>query len=173
MQIGDRAEDAATDALPGPLEKRVSTALSQEAAVGVKWKDMTKAMAAYGVRQTDIATVLGVSVPTMYRHLRYELDAGATLSNSKVAESIYQMATRAPYATRFQAARWWLACRADRREVQQIEIYRPVSEMSREEIAARLQIELDAEQSLTIGSGWGGSGSNVVPMRRRRPARAR
>jgi hypothetical protein len=84
------------------FEKRVSTALSQEAAVGVKWKDMTKAMAAYGVRQTDIATVLGVSVPTMYRHLRYELDAGATLSNSKVAESMYQMATehRMPLASR-------------------------------------------------------------------------
>jgi hypothetical protein len=63
-----------------------------------------------------------------------------------------------------------VACvRADWREVQQIEIYRPVSEMSREEIAARLQIEVEAEQNQVIGSGRGGDrgNGNVVPMRRR------
>ena len=36
LQVSDRVEDAA-DALSGILEKKFSTALSQEAEVGVKW----------------------------------------------------------------------------------------------------------------------------------------
>ena len=38
LQVDDRAEDAAADALPVIFEKKLSTALSQEAEVGVKWK---------------------------------------------------------------------------------------------------------------------------------------
>ena len=37
LQVGDRVEDAPADALPGHLGKKFSTALSQEAEVGVKW----------------------------------------------------------------------------------------------------------------------------------------
>ena len=36
LQVGDRSEDAAADALPLIFEKKFSTALSQEAEVGVK-----------------------------------------------------------------------------------------------------------------------------------------
>ena len=36
LQIGERVEDAATDALRVILEKKFSTALSQDAEVGVK-----------------------------------------------------------------------------------------------------------------------------------------
>jgi hypothetical protein len=39
LQVSDRAEDAAADALPRHLEKKFSTALSQKAEVGVKWAD--------------------------------------------------------------------------------------------------------------------------------------
>ena len=39
LQIGDRAEDTAANALSGHLgEEILSTALSQEAEVGAKWK---------------------------------------------------------------------------------------------------------------------------------------
>ena len=38
LQVDDRAEDAAADALPGHLGEEVLDALSQEAEVGVKWK---------------------------------------------------------------------------------------------------------------------------------------
>ena len=38
LQVDDRMEDAAADALPVIFEKKLSTALSQEAEVGVKWK---------------------------------------------------------------------------------------------------------------------------------------
>ena len=38
LEVDDRMEDAAADALAGDLEKKLSTALSQEAEIGVKWK---------------------------------------------------------------------------------------------------------------------------------------
>ena len=38
LQVDDRMEDAAADALPVIFEKKLSTALSPEAEVGVKWK---------------------------------------------------------------------------------------------------------------------------------------
>jgi len=38
LEIGNRAEDAAADALGVILEKKFSTAFSHEADVGVKWK---------------------------------------------------------------------------------------------------------------------------------------
>ena len=37
LQVSNRAEDPAADALAVILEKKFSTALSQEAEVGVKW----------------------------------------------------------------------------------------------------------------------------------------
>ena len=37
LQVGDPAEDGAADALPRHLGREFSTALSQEAEVGVKW----------------------------------------------------------------------------------------------------------------------------------------
>ena len=38
LEVGDRAEHATADAWRVILEKKFSTALSQEAEVGVKWK---------------------------------------------------------------------------------------------------------------------------------------
>ena len=38
LKVDDRTEDAASMHWPVTLEKRFSTALSQEAEVGVKWK---------------------------------------------------------------------------------------------------------------------------------------
>jgi len=38
LQVDDRAEDAATEALAGHFRKEVLNRMSQEAEVGVKWK---------------------------------------------------------------------------------------------------------------------------------------
>ena len=38
LQVDQRVEDAAFEAPPGELAKKVSTAFSQEPEVGVKWK---------------------------------------------------------------------------------------------------------------------------------------
>jgi hypothetical protein len=76
-----------------------------------KDRELVKAMTAYGISQDAICAVLKVSRPTLEKRCRVELDTGAAEANTKVAQSMYQMALRAPYATRYQAARYWLACR--------------------------------------------------------------
>ena len=120
-----------------------------------------KAMTAYGIRQEAICAVLGVSHPTLEKHCRNELDTGLAQANATVAASLFRMATKGPYSVRFHAARYWLACRAGWIESQRLEIVRPVSEMSVEEIRARLQVEQDAQQRDGLG--------NIVKLRR--PAR--
>ena len=109
-----------------------------------------KTMTAYGIRQEAICAVLGVSHPTLEKHCRNELDTGAAQANATVAASLFRMATKGPYSVRFHAARYWLACRAGWKETSTIEIVKPVSEMSVEEIAARLQVEHGAAQHKNV-----------------------
>ena len=109
-----------------------------------------KTMTAYGIRQEAICAVLGVSHPTLEKHCRNELDTGLAQANATVAASLFRMATKGPYSVRFHAARYWLACRAGWKETSTIEIVKPVSEMSVEEIAARLQVEHGAAQHKNV-----------------------
>ena len=71
------------------------------------------AMTGYGIPQTDIATVIGITKPTLEKHYRTELDTGMTIANAKVAESLFNMATKKDNAT---AAIWWTKCRMGWRE---------------------------------------------------------
>jgi hypothetical protein len=51
-------------------------------------------MAAYGVRQEEIALCLGLrSAKTLRRHFRAELDRASPEANAQVAQSLYQQAT--------------------------------------------------------------------------------
>ena len=72
--------------------------------------DMRKtveAMAGYGIPQTDIGLVVGISKPTLEKHYRVELDTGAIKANSKIAESLYKQAT----GGNVTAAIWWTKAR--------------------------------------------------------------
>lgn len=55
-------------------------------------RKQVEAMAAYGVPQESIASVLGVDPKTLRKHYRDELTNGSTKANSKVAESLYKNA---------------------------------------------------------------------------------
>ncbi len=52
-----------------------------------------EAMAAYGIPETDIATVIAIDPKTLRRHYRRELDTGHIKANTKVAENLYRRAT--------------------------------------------------------------------------------
>jgi len=55
---------------------------------------MVRSMAAYGIRQEEIARCLGLrSAKTLRRHFREELDRAAPEANARVAQSLYQQAT--------------------------------------------------------------------------------
>src|ERR1700686_1433323 len=60
----------------------------------VEQRGMVRSMAAYGIRQEEIARCLGLrSAKTLRRHFREELDRAAPETNARVAQSLYQQAT--------------------------------------------------------------------------------
>jgi hypothetical protein len=55
---------------------------------------LVKSMAAVGIRQEDIAVVLGLrSVKTLRKHFSKELDCGRIEANGQVAQTLFDLAT--------------------------------------------------------------------------------
>lgn len=84
-------------------------------------RNTVKAMAINGTPHETICKCLGtdgISLKTMYRYFREELDTALTRANGAVAARAYQMALAGnpPAATFF-----WLKCKAGWREVERIE----------------------------------------------------
>ena len=77
-------------------------------------RKMVRSMAAYGIRQEEIACCIGLrSAKTLRRHFRKELDRAAPEANARVAQSLYQQATA---GKKTAAAIFWLKVRAGWRE---------------------------------------------------------
>jgi hypothetical protein len=57
-----------------------------------KDRKTVETMASHGIPHIEIAQVVGITLPTMYKWYRNELDTGATKANSMVAQSLYQKA---------------------------------------------------------------------------------
>ena len=70
-----------------------------------------EAMAAYGIPEADIATVVEIDPKTLRRHYRRELDTGHIKANTKVAENLYRRATGEGREA-VTAAIFWLKTRA-------------------------------------------------------------
>jgi hypothetical protein len=81
-----------------------------------------KAMAAYGVPQGDIATVLNIDAKTLRKHFWVELQTGSIEANAKVAQSLFQRATTEKGSAGVTAAIFWLKTRAGWREQQAEEL---------------------------------------------------
>lgn len=54
-----------------------------------------QAMSGYGLSVLEIAKVIGLSEPTLRKHYFAELENGHLIANTKVAESLFKMATHA------------------------------------------------------------------------------
>ena len=74
-----------------------------------------EAMAAFGIPETDIATVLDIDPKTLRKHYRHELSKGSIKANTKVAESLYKKAL-GDGAQSVTAAIFWLKTRAHWKE---------------------------------------------------------
>ena len=68
-----------------------------------------RAMAGFGVPQPDIATFLRIDPKTLRKYYRDELDQGVTEANVKVAQSLFNMATK---SNNVAAAIFWMKARA-------------------------------------------------------------
>jgi hypothetical protein len=77
-----------------------------------------RAMAGFGVPQEDIATFLDIDPKTLRKHFRAELDRGSIEATTKVAQSLFRMATE---GNNVAAAIFWMKARAGWSERQRIE----------------------------------------------------
>jgi hypothetical protein len=76
-----------------------------------KDRKTVETMASHGIPHEQIARVIGISFPTMYKWYRDELDTGATKANSMVAQSLYQKALGSGNGA-VAACIFWLKVRA-------------------------------------------------------------
>jgi hypothetical protein len=85
----------------------------------VEQRRTVRTMAAYGIRQEEIAACLGIRpAKTLRRHFREELDRAAPEANARVAQSLFQLATTGKNTA---AAIFWLKTRGGWREQAPIE----------------------------------------------------
>lgn len=61
-----------------------------------------------GVPKAAVAKSLGISLPTLYKHYREEIEAGVTVANRQVAGKLYELAM----SGNVSALIFWLKVRA-------------------------------------------------------------
>lgn len=71
-------------------------------------RNTVSAMAAYGIPQKEICSVIGISWETLLKHYRTELDTASAKANSKIAQRLYQKALDGDTASMI----FWLKTRA-------------------------------------------------------------
>lgn len=76
---------------------------------------MVRAMAGYGMPQIDIGTFLDIDAKTLRKHFTRELELGSIEATTKVAQSLFRMATEGKNVA---AAIFWMKARAGWREKQ-------------------------------------------------------
>ncbi len=77
-----------------------------------------RAMAGFGAPQDDIATFLDIDPKTLRKHFRIELDRGGIEATTKVAQSLFRMATE---GNNVAAAIFWMKARAGWRDRASVE----------------------------------------------------
>lgn len=81
------------------------------------------AMAGFGLKQDEIASVIGVSEKTLQRRCKEELHKGVHVANSQVLSSLFYQATKGGNVT---AAIFWAKARCGWRETQLFEVKSPL-----------------------------------------------
>jgi transposase len=74
---------------------------------------LVKSLSAIGTKQNDVAQRLGITEKTLRKYFRQELDSGELEANSKVAQTLFKMATSGENTA---ATIFWLKTRAGWRE---------------------------------------------------------
>ena len=86
-------------------------------------KEMVSKLSGLGLTHIQIASVLGISRTTLYKHYKEELDSGKAICIGRVAENLYKMATGDISARNtLGAAIFYLKTQANWREVNTIEV---------------------------------------------------
>jgi hypothetical protein len=102
-----------------------------------KEREQIQNMAAFGLTQPAIAVVFGVTDRTLRSRCKTELAVGLTKALTEVAGALYKSALRG----NVEAQKFFLRCRGHWVDPIRIEQIRPISQMSDEEIEARIALE--------------------------------
>jgi predicted transcriptional regulator len=73
-------------------------------------RKLVEELSAVGLKQADVARLVGVSITTLVAYYRDELDTGGLKANAAVAKSLFRMATAANKPN-VAAAIFWLKVR--------------------------------------------------------------
>lgn len=84
-------------------------------------RDMVKTLTAFGIQQDLIAKKIKISVPTLEKHYRDELDFGMMDANAAVAGALFKTATNAKITGHVTAGIWWTKARMGWKETQVVE----------------------------------------------------
>ena len=79
-----------------------------------KSREEVSLLTAFGVRQEDVADMLNITLPTLHKHYKEELNLGAVKANARVSKTLYRMALSGKNT---EATKFWLRCRARWRDV--------------------------------------------------------
>jgi hypothetical protein len=97
-------------------------------------------MSGYGIPHDSIATLLDIDAKTLRKHFRRELDRGSIEATTKVAQSLFQMATQGKNVA---AAIFWMKARAGWREKHEVQVTaQPLHELPDAELDRLIQGEL-------------------------------
>jgi hypothetical protein len=101
------------------------------------------ALKGYGVTEFDIARVIGISVPTLLKYYREEIETAAIRANARVAQSLFHMATHGNVA----AAIFWLKTQARWSE--------PPKEFIQVGDPTKKELAVEAARTAGDGTRWG------------------
>lgn len=76
-----------------------------------KDRKQVESLAGFGIPQAEIARLIGISIHTLEKHYREELDTGASKANAQVAQALFKRALGSD-ASAVTAAIFWLKTRA-------------------------------------------------------------
>jgi len=110
------------------------------------------AMAGYGIPQFDIARVLGISVITLLKYYREELETAAIRANAAVAQSLWRMATNGNVA----AAIFWAKTRMQWTEP-------PREYINASELPGKKEQAMEAARTAGEGTEWADLLNNEQP----------
>lgn len=102
-------------------------------------RDGVRRMVANGIPTPLVCQIMGIAERTLRKYCQHDLTTAAAEANDKVAGSLFWMATEGPIQQRLPAAIFWLKVRAGWKEVEYIEMLRPPSEMTDDELAKAIQ----------------------------------
>jgi hypothetical protein len=106
-------------------------------------RKLVKALTAYGIPQFEIARLIHCSVNTLHTYFQYEIETATAEANGKVAQTLFNIATKSQGKEAVTACIFWLKCRAGWRDV------------DTSHLVGKKELSIEAARTAGEGTDWG------------------